>query len=372
MVKAYGRPLLVSNETPDLCPWFSRWEIVSQCQGQHYSLPGGSIGRRYVDILTDEVSHLASGNYPSERLIVFSSLILQHDRTVKKGCDIRRVLERRLGLWQEEKFDVLLQETVRCDKALKNRRKVNDDDHVVKVFSRLMLQGRIRAALRWITERSNSGVMDPNDVIELKSGDGSFVKKTVSEVLASKHPEPCPPHSLSLLTDDLPLFENVEVTGALIHKVVFGVQGGAGPGGCDANHWRDALLRYGSHSSRLRDAVAYLSRTIANNFVPWSSIKALLSNGLIALNKNPGVRPIGIGETLRRIVGKAVCWMTRGDAEVSCGVDQLCAGVKIGIEAAFHAVNDLFDSDSGEDWGLLTIDASNAFNSINRIALLWN
>ena len=373
MKKAYGRPLSAPNGNSELCPWFGRWETISQHRGPHYSLPGGSVGRKYVDALTDEVSHLASGNYPSERLIVFSSVILQCDRTVKKGCDIRRLLERRLGLWHEGKFDVLLQEAMRCDKALKNQRKLYADAHVDKVFSRLMLQGKIRAALRWITDRSNCGLLAPADEVELRAGDNSIVKKTVSEVLASKHPEPRPPHSLSLLTaDELPHFEDIEITGALIHKVVFGIQGGAGPGGCDASHWHDVLLRYGSHSSRLRDAVASLTRTMANNFIPWCSIRALLANRLIALNKNPGVRPIGIGETLRRIVGKAICWATRSDVEVSSGVDQLCAGVKMGIEAAFHAVHDLFDSNAEADWGLLTIDATNAFNSINRIALLWN
>ena len=88
-----------------------------------------------------------------------------------------------------------------------------------------------------------------------------------------------------------------------------------------------------------------------------------MSNRLIALDKCPRVRPIGIGETLRRVIGKAICSATRAD----------CGGIKSGIEGAIHAMNDLYlQNCTSSDWGVLLVDASNAFNSLNRAALLWN
>ena len=95
---------------------------------------------------------------------------------------------------------------------------------------------------------------------------------------------------------------------------------------------------------------------------------------MIALDKCPGVRPVGVGETLRRIVGKAVCMGTCVDIEDLCGVDQLCGGILSGIEGAVHAMNDLFAHhfDSVPGWGVLLVDALNAFNSLNCSALLWN
>ena len=38
-------------------PWCIRWAHIIQLSGSHYTLPGGSVGRRYVDLLADEVNH---------------------------------------------------------------------------------------------------------------------------------------------------------------------------------------------------------------------------------------------------------------------------------------------------------------------------
>ena len=75
-------------------------------------------------------------------------------------------------------------------------------------------------------------------------------------------------------------------------------------------------------------------------------------NHLIALDKSPGVRPIGIGETLHRVIGKTICLLCRNDVEEICEVSQLCAGLKCGIEGAIHAANDLFHSN---DYGMLVL-----------------
>ena len=57
----------------------------------------------------------------------------------------------------------------------------------------------------------------------------------------------------------------------------------------------------------------------------WSLIQALMSIRLIALDKNPGVRPIGVGEVLRRLV-MILC--TGDDVQDICGADQLCSGLR--------------------------------------------
>jgi len=51
-------------------------------------LPGGSIGKKYIDLLNEELHYLSVGAFPSERIIVFCSVMLQRDGLVRKGSDI--------------------------------------------------------------------------------------------------------------------------------------------------------------------------------------------------------------------------------------------------------------------------------------------
>ena len=163
----------------------------------------------------------------------------------------------------------------------------------------------------------------------------------------------------------------LDITAETIEEVAKKLQGGAGPSGVHSLWWEHWMLRVGARSEKLREAVAALARVLANDVVPWQNVRALVANRLIALDKCPGVRPIGVGECLRRIIGKAVMVVAGVDLKVECGADQLCASLEAGIEGAVHAMCTEFDkADCG--WGVLMVDAANAFNALNRKAALWH
>ena len=65
---------------------------------------------------------------------------------------------------------------------------------------------------------------------------------------------------------------------------------------------------------------------------------------LVALDKGPGVRHIGICEVIRRIVGKAALQVISPHVQQAAGTVQLCAGQQpMGIEAAIHAMQNIHD-----------------------------
>ena len=83
------------------------------------------------------------------------------------------------------------------------------------------------------------------------------------------------------------------------------------------------------------------------------------------------MRPIGVGDVPRRIIAKAILRIVSMDVEAAAGPLQLCAGQDGGgCEAIVHAMRKIFLDQDTE--AALLIDATNAFNSINRQAALHN
>ena len=327
----------------------------------------GVVGREFVQLLTDELGLLADGKSVSERLMCLTPMLLGRDDMIRKSCDIRCLVAKRMELWKSDHFDALASELERCAGHLTRRSKQKmDDTHTIRVFSRLMLCGKVKDATRWITGRTAGRVLESTD-IDSKSG------KTVLDVLKEKHP---PPGKLNpnafLHCDPLPHLVDIDVTAAHVEQVAHHCRGAAGPSGTDAIQWQRFLLRYGIKSNHLREAVAALTRRLSNSVVEWTEIKALMANCLVALDKCPGVRPIGIGESLRRIVGKTMALVTGGDVQDLCGAEQLATGLKSGVEGAIHAMTDLYDEFSSDGWGFLLVDAVNAFNLMSRVTALWN
>ena len=153
---------------------------------------GGSVGHHYVEQLSKEVLYLANGTFPSERLMVFSAVVLQR---IKKGSDIRRVLDRRLQMWSTDEFDPLIDEAVRCDRSIKACVPPVNGDHFVSVFSRLMLCCKVRAAVHWLSDNNNKGAVLPsNGYTDIKNGNSTSSRLTVLGALERKHPESQSPH----------------------------------------------------------------------------------------------------------------------------------------------------------------------------------
>ena len=88
------------------------------------------------------------------------------------------------------------------------------------------------------------------------------------------------------------------------------------------------------------------------------------------LNKNPGLRPIVVGEVLRRISWKVVIMISKQDVMKAAGSLQVCVKQETGAEGAIHAVHDKFKDHTTE--AVLIIDAENAFKAINWKAMLHN
>ena len=80
-----------------------------------------------------------------------------------------------------------------------------------------------------------------------------------------------------------------------------------------------------------------------NGSPSWEAYLAFMSGRLIALDELPGMHPVGVGETWRRIFAKIMLKITGPEATMACQDKQLCAGLKAGIDGAVHGVKAIWD-----------------------------
>ena len=128
-------------------------------------------------------------------------------------------------------------------------------------------------------------------------------------LLRTKHQEMQSTHEEVLLQGPIkqvhPVFDEA-IDEALISKAALKTKGGCGPSGFDAENRLRTLVSksIGSSSLDLRKSFANFTRTLSNRNLDTSinDVEAFITNHLITLNKNPGIRQIGVGEVNRRIV----------------------------------------------------------------------
>ena len=231
-----------------------------------------------------------------------------------------------------------------------------------------MTEGKISNAIRGLSDEVKGGVLSLND--KITKGNKT---QTVFEILQEKHPkkQPANPNyvveksSLSLPYHPV-IFDKLNT--AKIRKAAMKTHGSQGPSGLDAQEWRRMLTSFKTSSNDLCKTVSKLAIRIATEELDF--LDAYNGCRLIALDKCPGVRPIGVGEVLRRIIGRSILACLKNDLKLLGGVTQLCLGQKCGIEHAIHSLRESFEDTETE--AILLIDAQNAFNSLNRELAIKN
>ena len=363
---------------------FSAYEEVVHWRHNIFLIPSGRAGKTFVrelarlyqayaDASTLECIALKAGT-------VLQCLLLQKPHAKSKSKDHSTHLERRLKLWLDGDISTLLREGRCIQRHLPSP--TNQEDNLEKnarVFSRLMLQGKVNAALRFISKDTNRGILSLDSLIPTgKDLNGEITWQTAIDVLREKHPKGKVAPAETLLSEseshtaefyhDPIVFE--QITGEAIRQAALHTHGAAGPSGVDAYAWRRFCSSFKSASTDICNALAAVARRLCTTDVHPDGLTAFVACRLIPLNKNPGVRPIGIGEVPRRIMAKAILRTIGDDVQSAAGPLQACAGHEAGCEAAVHTMKEIYSHDDTE--AILLVDATNAFNVINRQAALHN
>ena len=336
-----------------------------------FLLPRGKAASAFIKELT-RLINLFVGKTSWERLAlplmhVFMPIMLQKPSKKSKAKDHARFLSSRLEKWSAGDLESLMNECREIQKRLLSPKKRKSESNR-KAFCRLMLAGKVKKAMGYINNNTDvKGV--------------HTVSNEIRDILQKKHPKAELPDPDALLTITKPPVQNVifeSLTADLIRTSSKQLNGSGGPTLIDSDMWKHILCckSYGNDSLNLAEAIAGLAKRLCCEHVHPACLQELLSSRLIPLDKgldsdgNPGVRPIGIGEVLRRIIGKSVVSLLKSDVQKAAGCLQMCTGLRSGIEAAVHTTEMVWNEDSTE--AILLVDADNAFNRLNRQVALHN
>ena len=150
-------------------------------------------------------------------LTIFCPLLLQKSSRRSKNRENVEHLKRRFDLWNDGDINSLLREGKAIQARLTKTKRNEQDIHAV--FSRLMLQGKVGAAIRWVTE---------NKSVPLK------INEDVIKQLKEKHPECTDATEGTLIYGPVNKVESAiydSIDGVAIERAAKMMKGGAGPSG---------------------------------------------------------------------------------------------------------------------------------------------
>ena len=139
--------------------------------------------------------------------------------------------------------------------------------------------------------------------------------------------------------------------------------------GCGPSRWKYEHLKALVSRSTTAEGLFSVCDLIAQGKIPPAIHEVISSSRLIASPKENGdVRPITIGECLRRLTAKVICIQKKESFNSHFQPIQHGVAVKGGTELLIHHVSLLLESNP--DWVLLKTDIKNAFNSLERASLM--
>ena len=201
-------------------------------------------------------------------------------------------------------------------------------------------------------------------VAALKDERPATMSRETHEALLALHPGEALPEGLLAATPTDP------ITASEIRKGLFGFKRGSAPGpsGVAPDILRGAVLTQGSC---VLEALVPVVNALHAATLSAECHSFFFGGTLLALPKKPsGIRPIGCGDVLRRLLAKALCIKHKAAlGQLLLGHHQFGVGVPFGAEVVCHTFRRIF-AVGDTSVVAIKIDLRNAFNCLSRKALL--
>ena len=167
------------------------YDTITEWRENLFQTPSGKAGKDFIKLLTVWLKKFnTDSTFKGIGLKVFMtlpSLMLQKPSATSKTKDHVGALQSRLELWNKGDFAEILREgSIIQQRLASSTKKVRKTEDAARIFSKLMFEGKVRAALKFIEKNGNSGLLPSSDDVIHK--------------LKEKHPAPAIVQSESLFS----------------------------------------------------------------------------------------------------------------------------------------------------------------------------
>lgn len=237
----------------------------------------------------------------------------------------------------------------------KKSKAVKDSEAIrIKLVQAKLSDGDISGTIR---------ILSSNDSI-------AVVNAETYHKLLEKHPQPI----VACELENEQTVDSQPVSAAEVNKSIFGFAAGSSGGmdGIKPQHLKDMVGKEtGDHGEKVLESLGAFSDLCLNGKVPVYVTHFLYGAALCGLNKkDDSVRPIAIGNALRRLVSRI------GSARISERMGnefrpkQLGYGTRGGCEAGVHAARHFVNYPHENIKVMVKLDFRNAYNEIERHPML--
>ena len=224
---------------------------VASCKLSLYSLPSGRWANRFLDLQTKLFKDAREGRCNSELPLIFAPCILRKRKNAVKFHETKPLIWARMDAWEAGRLVALVKDVE--EGAMEDGWGLAHDsefdlESTGRRYNSMVLGGKMRAAMRMVTDRDPGGLLAPDDICEKE-------KCPVIEVLRKKRPEARIPGENSFhehentdkCLETMPVFCYEDDVAKRSAKL----QGGAGPCGVEGTMLRNWLIRHWLRSEKL-------------------------------------------------------------------------------------------------------------------------
>lgn len=224
----------------------------------------------------------------------------------------------------------------------------------IKLVQAKLSDGDISGAIR---------ILSSNDTI-------AAVNAETHQKLLEKHPEP----NLAIEVENVTTVDIQPVSSTEVRKSIFAFATGSSGGmdGIKPQHLKDLIGKEtGDHGEKVLECLSGFSDFCLNGKVPHHVTHFLYGATLCGLNKKDNsIRPIAIGNTLRRLVSRIASSRIAERMGNELRPKQLGYGTRGGCEAGVHAARHFVNFEHESIKVLVKLDFRNAYNEIERHPML--